>query len=115
MVHASMGGGGGGRKKMKPFVRGSVQMGDEESDGDGFDLESDTESESESSMRSDEYREEPVTKTRMNVHGRRIKQPMALPTFDEEEDEESVEKKKSKKKKKKRKKEAKVELTHAND
>jgi len=107
------------RVRMKPFVRAA----EEESDGDGFDLESDTESESEESdLGSDEFREEPATKVRMNVHGRRIKQPMALPTFEEEEDEESVEKKSKRKKKRKkdrkekeRKKESKVELTHAND
>merc|ERR1712129_508750 len=73
------------RQRVKPFAMRRGDDGEEE-ESDGFDLESDTEEESDSSaMRSDEFREEPATKVRMNVHGRRIKQPMALPTFEEEE------------------------------
>merc|ERR1712129_566978 len=104
----------------KPFAMRRGDDGEEE-ESDGFDLESDTESET----ASDEFREDPATKVRMNVHGRRIKQPMALPTFEEEEDEADSEdreetkksRKKKKKKRKRRKKEKKgaVELTHNND
>merc|ERR1712129_443618 len=101
--------------KPSPFMRVGD---DEEEESEGFDLESETESEESSEMRSDEFREDEATKVRMNVHGRRIKQPMALPTFDEDEEENEVGKKSKKKRKhKKRKKEKKgaVELRHNND
>lgn len=102
------------RVKPSPFMR----VGDEEEEeSEGFDLETETESEESSEMRSDEFREDEATKVRMNVHGRRIKQPMALPTFDEDEEEDTRRKKKKKRKHKKRKKERKgaVELRHNND
>merc|ERR1712204_87594 len=57
------------RQRVKPFAMRRDDDGEEEG-SDGFDLESDTESET----ASDEFREDPATKMRMNVHGRRIKQ-----------------------------------------
>merc|ERR1712204_133657 len=104
------------RVKPSPFMR----VGDEEEEeSEGFDLETETESEESSEMRSDEFREDEATKVRMNVHGRRIKHPMALPTFDEDEEEQDTRRKKKKKRKhKKRKgkeKKGAVELRHNND
>ena len=80
----------------------------DEETSDQFDLaSSSTESTAE-----DEYREDPVTAVRTNANGVRIKQPMALPTFDDDDDdeeesesEEDRERRKKKKKKKKRKRE----------
>merc|ERR1712130_501615 len=56
---------------------------------DQFDLES-TSTES-TVTAEDEYREDPVTAVRTNANGVRIKQPMALPTFDDDDDDEEEE------------------------
>lgn len=58
----------------------------EEETSDQFDLGSTS---TEESTAEDEYREDPVTAVRLNVHGKRIKQPMALPTFEDEEESQS--------------------------
>jgi len=90
--------------KRQPFT----MVDDNETTEDGFDL-----SDSSNSTKEDEYREDPETEVRMNIHGRKIKQPMKLPTFDDDEEEEvdltashndDNNSKKSKKKKKRDKK-----------
>lgn len=102
-------------KKTKKERRPFTMVDDNETTEDGFDL-----SDSSNSTKEDEYREDPETEVRMNIHGRKIKQPMALPTFDDDEDEEvdltashnddnikKNKKKRRKDKKKKKKKEKK--------
>eukprot|EP01084_Bolivina_argentea_P269778 458580_1 len=69
------------KTKKQPFT-----MVDDNETTDGFDLSQD----SSSSTKEDEYREDSETEMRMNIHGRKIKQPMKLPTFDDEEEEENV-------------------------
>merc|ERR1711920_226378 len=71
-----------------------------------------SEDESSNSTQENEYREDSETEVRVNLHGRKIKQRMALPTFEDEEEDEvdaltqshatSTAKKKKKKKKKKK-------------
>eukprot|EP01084_Bolivina_argentea_P138499 243799_1 len=80
------------KKKKYPFT-----IVEDDATTDGFDLSDENESSGS---------EDPV-EVRMNIHGRKIKQPMALPTFDEEEQVNEGKKKKRHKKKKKRKREKK--------
>ena len=115
-----MGGGGGGKKtkrNKKDKKRQPFTMVNEEETSDGFDMSGDDDS---ASTQEDEYREDSETEVRMNIHGRKIKQPMKLPTFDDDDEEEvdlgamavetvSGDKKKRKKKKKDKKKKKKKE------
>merc|ERR1712218_376831 len=61
-------------KKKQPFT-----MVEDNETTDGFDLSVD----SSNSTQENEYREDSETEVRMNIHGRKIKQPMKLPTFDD--------------------------------
>merc|ERR1712083_1279395 len=95
-----------GGKKKRPFV-----VVEDNETTDAFDL---SESVSSNSTQENEYREDSETEMRTNLHGRRIKQPMALPTFEEEEEDDddmtaltqshSESKGRKKKKRKKKKK-----------
>eukprot|EP00485_Elphidium_margaritaceum_P013871 CAMPEP_0202726692 /NCGR_PEP_ID=MMETSP1385-20130828/184742_1 /ASSEMBLY_ACC=CAM_ASM_000861 /TAXON_ID=933848 /ORGANISM="Elphidium margaritaceum" /LENGTH=956 /DNA_ID=CAMNT_0049392919 /DNA_START=50 /DNA_END=2920 /DNA_ORIENTATION=- len=69
-----------GKKKTQPFV---LTEDNETTDALEFSSTSET--------GDDEYRDDPETEVRMNVHGKRIKQPMKLPTFDKDEDDDEEE------------------------
>ena len=81
-------------KKRQPFT-----MVEDNETTDGFDF-----GDSSESTQENEYREDSETEIRVNIHGKRIKQPMKLPTRDssDEEEEEELNIKKSEKKKKKK-------------
>merc|ERR1712233_158634 len=68
------------KKNKRPFM-----IMDDNETTDAFDLSEDNSS---NSTQENEYREDSETETRVNLHGKRIKQRMALPTFEDEDDDE---------------------------
>merc|ERR1712129_370470 len=99
------------QKKQKNTKRPFMMVEDDDETTECLYLSEDASSKS---TQENEYREDSETEVRVNLHGRKIKQPMALPTFEDEEDDEvnaltqshadSKSKKKKRKKKKKHKK-----------